>query len=126
MKIELVENVEIKVGEVVDVIEPIGCIGCAETRMLGDDHVIGVGERAHEGQPGSSPAGTVQDHERLAGAAAHQPDVATADRHHRSRLVRHSTSPRLTPKPPPSSRGLKPRAAGGMVHCPPVANEANT
>ena len=51
VQIELVEEVEIEVGEVGNVVEPVRRVGGAEARMLGHDHVVARGEVRHEGQP---------------------------------------------------------------------------
>ena len=80
VEIELVEQVEIEVGEVGDGVEPVRRVGGAEARMLGHDHVVARGEVGHVGQPAAGAAGAVQEQQRTARAAAHQADVAAADR----------------------------------------------
>src|SRR5262249_8917859 len=76
VKIELVEEVEIEKGKIMDVVEPVRSVGGTEARMLGNKHVELVGERAHERQPGPGAARAVEDQERLPGSPAHQGDVA--------------------------------------------------
>ena len=92
VEIELIEEIEIEVGEVGDVVEPVRRVGGAEARMLGHDHVVARGEVRHVGQPASRAAGAVQDQERAAGAAAHQADVAAADGEFRRCGIGHCTT----------------------------------
>ena len=48
-EIELVEQVEVEIGEVRDGVEPSRHVGGAEPGMLGGDHVVAGGEVGHAG-----------------------------------------------------------------------------
>ena len=78
-EIKLLEDVEIEIREVVNVLEPLRLPGCAETRMLGNEHVEALRELLHEGQDRGHAVRPVQIEERLARAAAAQVDPATVD-----------------------------------------------
>ena len=80
LEVELIEEVEIEVGEIGDGVEPVRRVGGAEARMLGHDHVVPRGEVGHVGQPAAGAAGAMQHEQRASRAAAHQGDVAAADR----------------------------------------------
>src|SRR2546427_11732063 len=61
------------------VLQPLGLVRCAETRMLGNEHVEALRELLHERQDRRRTARPVQVEERLAGAAAAEVDPATVD-----------------------------------------------
>src|SRR6058998_2516782 len=78
-KLEALEKVEIKIREIVHILEPPGLVGCAETRMLGNEHVEALRELLHERQDRRRPARPVEVEERLARAAAAQVEPAAVD-----------------------------------------------
>src|SRR5438128_6696784 len=91
---ERIEKVEIKVCEVVNGLEPGRRGRCAKAWMFGDPDVELLGEHARESKRGRSAILAVQVNQRLAAAAAMQPDlravdldVGTADVRHRGRLL---------------------------------------
>ena len=80
VEIELIEEVEIEVGEVVDGIEPVRRVGLAEARMLRHDHVVPRGESAMNGSQRPAPLGAVQDRAAARRRRRASADVAAADR----------------------------------------------
>ena len=91
LELQLVEHVEIEIGEVVDVIEPVRRVGLAKARMFRRDDVEFFRQLLHERQHIRARR-AVQNNERAAGPATHQPDAAAADRKHRRRKIRHGGS----------------------------------
>ena len=88
---ELIEDVEIEIGEVVNGIEPVRRIALAEPGMFRRDDVVFLRECLQERQPARA-ACAMQINQRIASAAAHQPDAAASDRNHRRRMFRHPLS----------------------------------
>ncbi len=76
---EMLQEVEVEVGEVGYVVEPRGRVGSAESRMLWHDHVIALGELLHERHPVCRPARAMKEQQRLALAATHHPNPAPVD-----------------------------------------------
>ena len=68
---ERLDEVEIEIGEVGKLIEPVRRVGPAEAGMIRHDHVIALRQRRHERQPGAGPARAMQEQQRRALAAAH-------------------------------------------------------
>ena len=80
VEIELIEEIEIEVGEVGDVVEPVRRVGARRS----PDARARSRHGARRGPPCtgsqlSGAAGAMQDQQRPARAAAHQADVAAAD-----------------------------------------------
>src|SRR5262249_38427523 len=82
VQVELVEKVEVEIGEIGNVVEPIRRVGRAETGMLGNDNVEFFRQSCHAGQPDTDAAAAVQEDERRATAAAHETNAALPDRDH--------------------------------------------
>ena len=91
LELQLVEHVEIEIGEVVDVIEPVRRVGLAKARMFRRDDVEFLRQLLHERQ-NIRARRAMQNNERAAGPATHQPDAAAADRKHRRRKIHHGGS----------------------------------
>ena len=94
LEFQLVEQVEIEIGEVVDVIEPVRRVGFAKARMFRRDDVELLRQLLHERQD-ICAGRAMQNDERAAGAATHQPDAAASDRKHRRRKIHHGGSLRF-------------------------------
>src|SRR6185503_15974509 len=77
-KVEALEKIEVKIRQIVDVLEPLGLVGCAETRVLGDEHIEVLGELLHERHDRRRPVRPVQIKEGLARSTAAEVDPATA------------------------------------------------
>src|SRR5262249_54337288 len=92
---EPVEEVEIEIGKVVDGIEPVGRVGLAEARMFRNDDVEFLRQRLHDRKPRPCPAGAVQKQQRRPAPAAHQLNVAAADRDSGDDGVGHFTGSRV-------------------------------
>jgi len=88
-QIVLLEKIEIEIGEISDVVEPLRRIGCAEARVFRNDDVELFRQPRHAGQPNTDAAAAVQKQERRSTAAAHETDAATADRDHLVGMVSH-------------------------------------
>src|SRR5258708_2903411 len=68
---EMIEQVEIEIGEVADIIEPARRVRTAEARMLGDDDIEMLGELGEKRRPGGSPVAAMKIDERRALPVAH-------------------------------------------------------
>ena len=90
-QIELIEKVQIEVGEITDAIEPCGRVRLAEAGMLGRDNVEFPGQPRHRGKPDADAAAAMKKDERGAGPSAHEPDAAIADGEGRDRMGGHSS-----------------------------------
>src|SRR5439155_21121154 len=90
-QIELIEKVQIEVGEITHAIEPCGRVRLAEAGMLGRDDVEFLGQPRHRGKPDADAAAAMKKDERGAGPSAHEPDAAIADGEDRDRLGGHSS-----------------------------------
>ncbi len=91
VELQLFEQVEIEIGKVVNRIEPIRRVGFAEAGMFRRDNVEFLRKLLHERRPVRAGR-PVQNNERAARAAAHQPDAAAPHRNHRRRTIRHALS----------------------------------
>ena len=69
---ERLDEVEIEIGKVAELIEPVRRVGAAETRMLRHDHVVALRQRLHERQP---DAGAAARHAGTAAAAPLPPRI---------------------------------------------------
>ncbi len=88
-EVELVEEVEIEVGQIADGIEPWRRVGGAEARMLGSDDVELFRQPRHAREPDSHAAAAVKKKQRWPRPAAHEADAAIADRNGRDRVIGH-------------------------------------
>src|SRR5262249_46298556 len=82
-EVELIEKIEIKVGEIADGIEPRRRIGGAEARMLGNDDVELFRQLSHAREPDAHAAAAMKREQRRPRPAAHEADAAVADRNGR-------------------------------------------
>ena len=94
-QLQVVQQVEVKVGHVVHVFQPWRFIGLAKPRVLGDDQVVFFGQSLHEGLDHGRAIGAVQiNHRRaLAFAANAHPAIIEGDegnkrRTHLYRLIK--------------------------------------
>jgi hypothetical protein len=82
-EVELVEEVEIKIREIADGIEPWRRIGGAEAGMLGSDDVELFRQPRHAREPDSHATAAMKKEQRRPRPAAHEADAAIADRNGR-------------------------------------------
>src|SRR5262249_22803660 len=92
---ELIEKIEIEVGEIADGIEPRRRIGGAEARMLGNDDVELFRQLGHAWEPDAHAAAAMKKEQRRPRPAAHEADAAVADRN--GRVVMRGVVPQVSP-----------------------------
>jgi hypothetical protein len=76
---ELLDGIEIEIGDVGNVVDPGRHLGCAETGVVGDDHVEALRQGVQDGRPFRQPVGAVQVQEWPARAAAREAELATVE-----------------------------------------------
>src|SRR5215471_3767498 len=77
---EFLDELEIEVGEIADVVEPLRRIGASEAGMLRYDHVEALRQCLEERQPHAGAACAVEEQERCTPAAAQHVDLAPGNR----------------------------------------------
>src|SRR6185295_1400376 len=81
LEVEALQEIQIKIGEVVDVVEPLGLVREAVPRVLGHQDVEAQRELLHERQDRRRAARAVQEDKRRSGTAAPQAGPAAVDLH---------------------------------------------
>src|SRR5262249_22798808 len=79
-QVELIQEIEIKIGQISDSVEPCRGIRFTESRMFGSDDIEFLGKPGHAWEPNSHAAAAVEKDRRSPCPAAHEADAAVADR----------------------------------------------
>jgi hypothetical protein len=90
-QVELIEKIEIEVGEIADGIEPCRHVRLAKAGMLRHNDVEFFSEARHGGKPNADAATAMKKDEGGAGPPTHETDAAIADGQGRDRMGGHSS-----------------------------------
>src|SRR5262245_18386318 len=90
-QVELIEKIEIEVGEIADGIEPCRHVRLAKAGMFRRDDVELFSEARHGGKQNADPAVAIKKDEEGAGPFGHEPDAAIADGQDRDRMGGHGS-----------------------------------
>jgi hypothetical protein len=87
LEVELVEQIEIEIGEVVDVVERPRLLGAGEARMAGRDQVRLLGQAVEHGCRRIKSDAGMEEEERAPAALVDRLDADTVDRERSKRRV---------------------------------------